>query len=201
VSDALLPVDADPDLIRSIGIAIGIPEPFGSELQAWRERLGDPNATRIVPHVTLVPPTKVTNKALPDIEEHLRQVAARFSSFDIRLRGSATFLPISPVVFVPLVKGIAECEQLEVKVRSGPVARPLEYSYHPHVTVAHDLPDDALYRAWTELTTFDASFEVWGFTLFEQGPDQHWRPQRDFTFGGGGLPGPPEERFVGDEGW
>ena len=32
-------------------------------------------------------------------------------------------------------------------------------------------------------------FEVWGFSLFEQGPDLHWRPQRDFTFSSGGLPG------------
>ena len=36
---------------RDIGVAIGIPEPFGQELQDWRERLGDPNASRIVPHV------------------------------------------------------------------------------------------------------------------------------------------------------
>lgn len=186
---------------RKIGVAIGIPEPYGAVLQGWRERLGDPNASRIVPHVTLLPPTVVGSGALPEIEEHLRRVAARFSAFDIRLRGSATFLPVSSVVFVPLVQGIAECEQIEVQVRSGPLMRQTDYSYHPHVTVAHDLPDDALYRAWTELDSFEASFEVWGFSLFEQGPDLHWRPQRDFTFGGGGLPGPPEERDVRDEGW
>jgi 2'-5' RNA ligase len=187
---------------RKIGVAIGIPEPYGSELQGWRERLGDPNASRIVPHITLLPPTVVGTGALAEIEEHLRRVAARFRNFDIRLRGSATFLPVSSVVFVPLVKGIAECEQIEVQVRSGPLTRPTDYSYHPHVTVAHDLPDDALYRAWTELTSFDASFEVWGFSLFEQGPDLHWRPQRDFAFGAGGLPGPPEEHVARtDEGW
>ena len=187
---------------RDIGVAIGIPEPFGSELQGWRERLGDPNATRIVPHVTLLPPTQVANESLAEIEEHLRIVATRVRAFDIRLRGSATFLPVSPVVFVPLVQGIAECEQLQVKVRSGPLWREVGYAYHPHVTVAHDLPDDALYRAWTELSSYDATFPVLGFTLFEQGPDLVWRPQRDFTFGGGGLPGPPEERFARhEEGW
>jgi 2'-5' RNA ligase len=186
---------------RKIGVAIGIPEPFGAVLQGWRERLGDPNASRIVPHITLVPPTVVGSGALPEIEEHLRRVAARFSSFDIKLRGSATFLPVSSVVFVPLVQGIAECEQIEMQVRSGPLTRQTDYSYHPHVTVAHDLPDDALYRAWTELDSFEASFDAWGFSLFEQGPDLHWRPQRDFTFGAGGLPGPPEERNARDEGW
>jgi 2'-5' RNA ligase len=187
---------------RDIGVAVNIPEPFGSELQGWRERLGDPNASRIVPHVTLLPPTRVDSESLPAIEEHLRLVATQFSAFDIRLRGSATFLPVSSVVFVPLVQGIAECEQLEVRVRSGVLWREVGYAYHPHVTVAHDLPDDALYRAWTELSGYDASFPVLGFSLFEQGPDLVWRPQRDFTFGGGGLPGPTEERFArSDEGW
>lgn len=187
---------------RDIGVAIGIPEPFGGELQGWRERLGDPNATRIVPHVTLLPPTRVAPESLPQIEEHLRVVATMVRQFRIRLRGSATFLPVSSVVFVPLVQGIAECEQLEKKVRSGPLSREIGYAYHPHVTVAHDLPDDALYRAWTALSAYDASFQVFGFTLFEQGPDLVWRPQRDFTFGGGGLPGPPEETFATQyEGW
>jgi 2'-5' RNA ligase len=187
---------------RDIGVAINIPEPFGGELQSWRERLGDPNASRIVPHITLLPPTPVATESLPEIEEHLRQVASEVRPFDIRLHGSATFLPVSPVVFVPLVKGIAECEQLEVCVRSGPLTREVRYTYHPHVTVAHDLPDDALYRAWTELASYQATFDVPGFTLFEQGPDLVWRPQRDFTFGGGGLPGPPEERFArNDDGW
>jgi 2'-5' RNA ligase len=187
---------------RHIGVALGIPEPFGGELQDWRERLGDPNASRIVPHVTLLPPTPVDPGSLPAIEEHLRVAATRVSPFDIRLRGSATFLPVSPVVFVPLVQGIAECEQLEGWVRSGPLSREVTYAYHPHVTVAHDLPDEALHRALRALASYQASFPVLGFTLYEQGPDQVWRPQRDFIFGGGGLPGPPEERNARyDEGW
>jgi 2'-5' RNA ligase len=187
---------------RFIGVALDIPEPYGSQLQECRERLGDPNAERIVPHVTLLPPTPVAPEALPDIEEHLRCVAANFEPFDIRLRGSATFLPISPVVFVPLVLGIAECEQLERAVRSGPLRRTIGYPYHPHVTVAHDLPAAALDRAYVEMSSYDASFRVWGLTLFEQGPDLHWRPQRDVMFGSVGLPGPTEERFAGhDEGW
>jgi 2'-5' RNA ligase len=177
---------------RSIGVAIGIPEPYNRELQGWRDRLGDPNANRIVPHVTLLPPTEVDTEALPAIEEHLRKVAADEETFDIRLRGSATFQPVSPVVFVPLVQGIAGCERLESKVRSGPLQRDIKFPYHPHVTVAHDLPAEALERAFALLADYQAAFEVRGFTLFEQSPDGMWRPQRDFMFGGGGLPGPVE---------
>ena len=93
-------------------------------------------------------------------------------------------------------------------MRSGPLARELRFPYHPHVTVAHDLPDDALDRAFHAVRHYEAAFRVWGFTLFEQDPDGTWRPQRDFVFGGGGLPGPEldpahHEGYVPreDDGW
>ena len=73
--------------------------------------------------MTLLPPTPVPTEPLPEIEEHLRRVAARLPAVRHPAAGSATFLPVSPVVFVPLVQGIAECEQLEVAVRSGPLSR------------------------------------------------------------------------------
>jgi 2'-5' RNA ligase len=177
---------------RDFGVAFGLPEPYTSELQGWRERLGDPNASGIPPHVTLLPPTNLPESGLEQVEEHLRQVAASEQGFKMHLRGSASFRPVSPVVFVPLVAGIADCERVERKVRSGPLARELKFPYHPHVTVAHDLGEDALDRAFESLKDYEARFDVWGFTLFEQDREGVWRPQRDFPFGGGGLPGPAE---------
>ena len=176
---------------RDFGVAIGLPEPFTSELQTWREHLGDPNAAGIPPHVTLLPPTALREEALVEVEEHLRLVAAQEEPFEMVLRGSATFRPVSPVVFVPVVKGLANCERLEVQVRSGPLERELKFPYHPHVTVAHDLPVDALDRAFDGLARYEATFTVWGFTLFEQDRHGVWRPQRDFAFGSG-RPGPVE---------
>jgi len=174
---------------RDIGVAIGIPEPYTSELQGWRERLGDPNAGDIPPHVTLLPPTELRTDDLDEAEAHLQSVAQQHAPFAMHLRGSGTFRPISPVVFVPLVQGIGECERLESAVRSGLLARDVKFPYHPHVTVAHDVADDNLDRAFLELAVYDARFTVWGFTLFEHGKDGVWRPQRDFPFGQP-LPGP-----------
>jgi 2'-5' RNA ligase len=177
---------------REIGVAIGIPEPYTSELQGWRERLGDPNAAQIPPHVTLLPPTSLRSDDLDEVESHLQAVASRHGVFTMHLRGSSTFRPISPVVFVPLVQGIGECERLEADVRSGPLLRDVRFPYHPHVTVAHEVPDDVLDRAFAELAGYDARFQVWGFTMFEKGKDAVWRPQRDFPFATP-LPGPVPE--------
>ena len=140
--------------------------------------------------MTLLPPTRLCPRALVEAEEHLRRIAAAGHPFEMVLRGSATFRPVSPVVFVPVVKGLADCERIEAQVRSGPLQRELKFPYHPHVTVAHDLDEPALDRAFTGLARYEASFPVWGFTLFEQDRQGVWRPQRDYCFGGGGQPGP-----------
>lgn len=174
---------------RVIGVAIPIPDPYGTELQRWRESFGDPLAASIPTHVTLLPPTPVRADGLDDIERHLRAIAESERSFPIRLRGTATFRPVSPVVFIALADGIGACEQVERRVRSGPLTRELYFPYHPHVTVAHHLPDDIMDRAFKELADYDARFSVWGFSLYEHGVDGIWRPQRDFPFGVCG-PGP-----------
>jgi 2'-5' RNA ligase len=174
---------------RDIGVAIGLPEPYHAQLQRARERFGDPNAAQIAPHVTLLPPTRVATSALDEVEEHLAKVACDGEPFTIHLTGAGTFRPVSPVVFVEVRQGADECAQLAGAVRSGPLAREVAFPFHPHVTVAHDLPAEALDAAFAGVAEYDARFEVWGFTLFERGPDAVWRPQRDFAFGSG-LPGP-----------
>lgn len=168
---------------RTIGVAIGLPEPYASELQKWRENLGDPMALAIPSHVTLVPPTEVDNADLPPLEDHLRRVAARQWPFEIQLRGTGSFRPVSPVVFVALATGISGCERLEQAVRSGPLDRPRKFNYHPHVTVAHDLPEALLDRAFAELANYQATFDVASFGLFEQGVDGVWRTEREFPLG------------------
>ena len=168
---------------RNIGVAIGVPQPWGRQLQGWRRRLGDPEAMRVPPHVTLLPPTTMHSERLPVVEEHLRRIAAEEAPFQVVLRGTGTFRPVSPVTFVQLAVGISDCERLEARVRSGPLFREIRFNYHPHVTVAHDVDEAALERGFVELKDFEAAFEVPGFTLFEEGADKVWRPQRDFRFG------------------
>lgn len=167
-----------------IGVAIPIPDPYGPELRRWRLSFGDAPAAAIPTHITLLPPTEVVAARLPDIGAHLAAVAARHPAFHIRLRGTATFRPVSPVVFVVLAGGTAECERVEHDVRSGPLARELRFPYHPHVTVAHDLSDDVLDRAFNELAGYDAAFRACGFSLYEHGDDGIWYRRRDFSFGG-----------------
>jgi 2'-5' RNA ligase len=181
--------------LRTIGVAVAIPEPFGSELQTWRQRFGDPLAGAIPTHVTLLPPTEVESDQLLEIEEHLRAIAADEQAFELHLRGTGTFRPVSPVVFVQLAGGISDCERLESRIRSGPLEREIKFNYHAHVTSALDLPDQLLDTAFGKLSGYEAVFPISGFSLYEHGADAIWRPEREFPFGRalpGPLPGQPQ---------
>ena len=168
----------------TIGVSIAIPSPHAEMLQAKRASFGDPLADSIPTHVTLLPPTDVGDVALADTLTHLAEVAAEGRAFPMVLRGTGTFRPISPVVFVQVSGGIGDCELLEKNIRRGPLDRSLDFHYHPHVTVAHHVPDEALDRAFSELADFECEFAVEQFHLYEHGEDAVWRPVRSFVLGG-----------------
>jgi 2'-5' RNA ligase len=163
----------------TIGVAVAIPEPWATELQDYRKYLGDATAAMIPTHITLVPPTEV-GEDLSTIEEHLAGAAAGFPTFPVHLRGTGTFRPVSPVVFVTLVEGISQCEQLADAVRRGPLDVELQYPYHPHVTVAHHLAEGPLDQAFAELADFECEFRVREFHLYVHDPELGWQPTRDF---------------------
>jgi 2'-5' RNA ligase len=166
--------------VPTIGVALAIPEPWAQELQDYRATIGDATATQIPTHVTLVPPVAVEEHALPEIERHLEVAATEVEAFRMRLRGTGTFRPVSPVVFVAVAEGISQCEALADAVRRGPLDVELLFPYHPHVTVAHHLDDVVLDKAFDELAGFECVFELDRFHLYVHDHDRGWQATRDF---------------------
>jgi 2'-5' RNA ligase len=80
-------------------------------------------------------------------------------------------------------RGVGDCEELESQIRRGPLERELQYPYHPHVTVAHDLADEALDAAYDGLAGFVARFEVTNFVLFSRDAQARWHWHREFALG------------------
>jgi 2'-5' RNA ligase len=166
--------------VQTIGVAVAVPEPYGSELRRYRASFGDTQADAVPTHVTLLPPTEVDPERLAEIEQHLSRVAVRHPGFRMHLRGTATFRPVSPVVFVAIAEGISACEILANDVRSGLLDRELSFPYHPHVTVAHHIDDDSLDQAFKVLADYECTFDVVAFHLYVHGDDEVWRPYRAF---------------------
>ncbi|MEW2519688.1 2'-5' RNA ligase family protein [Actinacidiphila alni] len=180
----------------TIGVSIAVPEPYGRLLQERRAGFGDPAAYAIPTHVTLLPPTEVDCGDLPALRRHLAQVAADGRPFPMRLHGTDTFRPLSAVVYVRLTEGAADCGRLQEQVRSGPVSRELQFPYHPHVTVAHDIAEPAMDRAQAELASFSAAWTALSFALYEQGGDGVWRKMREYPFGREGFSALPQQQGV-----
>jgi 2'-5' RNA ligase len=165
----------------TIGVAVAIPEPWATQLQDYRASVGDHTASMIPTHITLVPPTELADELLGDVRKHLAEVASQREAFTVHLRGTGSFRPVSPVVFVAVAEGISSCEQLADAVRRGPLAVELTFPYHPHVTIAHDLPEEALDRAFDELAAFECRFQVEEFHLYVHDELDGWRPTDDFS--------------------
>lgn len=167
-----------------LGVAIAIPEPHATALTNWRRRVGDPGADLSWPHVTLLPPTPVAAGAMAEVERHLAATAAASDAFLMHLAGTGTFRPASPVVFVQIARGVTDCELLEKAIRQGPLERDLDFPYHPHVTVAHNIDARGLDEAYEGLAGFVARFSVERFGLFSRDADRRWRWRTEFELGG-----------------
>jgi 2'-5' RNA ligase len=140
-------------------------------------------------HLTLLGPTDVDRASLPRVEEHLAEVAVRYPPYTLHLRGTGTFRPVTDVVFVAVAAGIGECEQLAAAIgAAGALRRETRFPYHPHVTVAQDIPAAALDEVYEDLAGFSARFQVDSFTLFEHSGDGRWKPRRDFPLAGESRP-------------
>ena len=164
----------------TIGVSVAVPDPEGATLQDYRVSIGDDTARHIPTHITLVPPTEVEEGDLEEIVAHLQQAALGQQPFRVSLRGTGTFRPVSSVVFIGVAEGIAGCELLAEAVRSGPLAVEVDFPYHPHVTIAHDLPEETLDRAFEELAGYRTHFQVTEFWLYVHDPVEGWQPTRSF---------------------
>lgn len=165
-----------------VGVAITVPEPYREQLHDARVRLGDPEARNIVPHVTLIGPTPVADHLLDELDAHLARTAAAHGPFHMELRGTQTFRPVSPVVFVALAEGADRCTALEAALRGGPLRVEPPFPYHPHVTVAHDLDEAGLDAAQEAMAGYEATFDVTHVHRFVH-DGTAWRPARRFVLG------------------
>lgn len=167
----------------TVGVSIAIPEPYGELLRDKRRSFGDELADRIPSHITLAPPLVVDEGGVATLTHDLAELADVFEPFTVSLLGTGTFRPISPVVFIAVSEGIAQIETLAEGVRKAIGAPEPEFPFHPHVTIAHNVPDAALDEALRDLIDFRCSFEVDAIHLYVDDPERGWLPTSRFPLG------------------
>ena len=165
----------------SLGVILGFPPGIAEELQRWRASFGDPMATVIPAHITLVTTTPTDDWEAA--RDHVREVARTQAPFRVTIAGTGSFRPVSPVVFSNVAEGFEECVELHEKLQAGPLARDLPFAYHPHVTIAHDVAPESLDEAETVLKDYRATFPVVSMGLYEHDTNGIWQLREELDFG------------------
>jgi 2'-5' RNA ligase len=178
--------------VATIGVAIPVPSPWREVLDEARIASGDLLGGTVPAHLTLLGPTEIPAASLEGYKAHLAAVGAACPRFDLHLRGTGSFRPVTEVVFVAVVDGIAICEQLESAIRQGPAGRERNFPYHPHVTIAQNVGTAALDRAFASLAGFEAKFRVESFTLYTHPNPGDWTSE---TLTGAPIPWTPRAEY------
>jgi 2'-5' RNA ligase len=178
-----------------VGVVLLVPPPLDREVDALRRAVGDGTYGRVPGHLTLVPPVNVNRERLPDVLTVLRKAAAETRPFSVHLGAPTTFLPASPVLYLPLVgDGRSAVYAVRERVFQAPLNRSLTWPFVPHVTIADEAKPERIAAAELALCDYSAEVTFDRLHLLEEGPGRVWRPAADAVFaapsvvGRGGLP-------------
>jgi 2'-5' RNA ligase len=135
-------------------------------------------------HITIVGPTAINQAELNEISVHLDNVCDQIAPFTVELDGTGTFRPVNPVVFLNITTGYDELLALQKAVCTGPLECPLRFAYHPHVTLAHGVPEPQLDLAMGEFAGLKARFPAEALWLYRHEADGVWRKYCKFELRG-----------------
>jgi len=92
------------------------------------------------------------------VSESARSVMEAWEPFDIELTTVGLF-PGTDVVYIEVGQGAAELRKLHAVMNTGELAFNEPFLYHPHITLAQDLPPEGVapaheraIRRWSEFT-------------------------------------------------
>ena len=176
---------------RRLGVALLLPPPASTAVDALRGALGDPALGRIPAHLTLVPPVNVRDDRMDDALAVLRAAAASAPPvLELELGPVTSFLPVNPVAYLAVGGDTDELHALRDAVFVEPLARPLTWPFVPHVTVADEAPPERIDAAVVALAPCRLPVRIDHLHLLEEGPGRVWAPIADVALGPAPAPGP-----------
>jgi len=120
---------------QRLGVALLIPPPVGTEIDALRKALGDDDIDRVGPHLTLVPPVNVRDDEVDAAVAALHTAAGATPPLRLVLGPVATFAPVSDTLHLAIGGDVERLHALRDAVFVPPLERPLSNPFVPHVTL------------------------------------------------------------------
>ncbi|MEZ5309137.1 MAG: 2'-5' RNA ligase family protein [Microthrixaceae bacterium] len=144
---------------RRILVAIIPPTAIVEGTRVLRQMLGDTRPERIVPHITVVPPSNIDIGNFAAVRRLLRSVVLGASPFDLQVEGLASFAPSTPTLHFRVGgPGMAQLTRVRDQLMGQGVLRSDPRPYSPHITVRARMAESALAQA---LALFDSPGLDW----------------------------------------
>jgi hypothetical protein len=124
--------------LNIFALVIYIPDPLGAYLDDLRKDLVpdcQPHA-----HVSVLPPRPLA-VGWRTASAQARSLIECWKPFDIELTGIRVF-PVTDVVYIEVGAGEAELRRMHAAVGQGALAFHEPFPYHPHITLAQDIPHE-----------------------------------------------------------
>src|SRR5690348_13580417 len=121
---------------EQFALVIYIPDPLGRFLDTLRLELAPgckPHA-----HVSVLPPRTLSCPWRP-VAERARAAAEEFPAFQVEMDGISTF-PVTNVIYIEVAQGKTELYRMHQALANHDLAFPEPFPYHPHITLAQELP-------------------------------------------------------------
>ena len=176
-----------------LGVVLLVPHPAAGEIDGLRRAVGDGALGRVPTHLTLVPPVNVRHDRLPDALARLRSAAAATRPFRLHLGPPASFLPVSPTLYLEVGGDLDALHALRERVFAEPLERTVTLPFVPHVTLADEANPSRIEAALAALDGYRTSVAVESVHLLEEDA-RVWTPMAEARFaapavvGRGGLP-------------
>lgn len=166
-----------------LGVALLLPEPVRTEVDALRRAVGDGSLGRVPAHLTLVPPVNVNERDLDAAFTLLRDAAAASGPMTLELGPPASFLPQNPVLYLEVGGAVEALLALRERVFRPPLHRELAWPYVPHVTLCDEGDPERLSWAVESLADFRAPVTLTHVHILNE-TEKVWRPFADAVLGG-----------------
>lgn len=171
---------------QRLGVVLLVPEPLATEIDGLRRALGDGALGRIPPHITLVPPVNVAERDLPAAFATVRAAAASVPALALRLGPVDTFQPVNPVAYLRVTADPDQRQALDGlrdACLAGPLDRPQQHEFVPHVTIADQLAPLRLDSCGPVLSDYSADVTIDRVHVLAEQPGRLWVPIADVALG------------------
>jgi 2'-5' RNA ligase len=122
--------------LHVFALVIYIPSPLGQFLDDLRRELAptyNPHA-----HVSVLPPRQITVD-WRTASNQAQAIAESWRPFQVDLTDVAIF-PVTNVIYLEVGKGSRDLNEMHRRMNSGGLAFDEPYAYHPHTTLAQEIP-------------------------------------------------------------